>query len=172
MKCQKIVPIIVGLALFCFSRNSSAQIVSATIGVNGLTCSQCSRSVEMELKKLPFVAKVDMDLEHTQGEIFFKRNENINLDDLSQAIRNAGFSTRFVKVQFDFSVLNLGSSCFIYNDNAFYFLKPLEENHPERMQFQVLAPGFLPKKELKNYSFKTSGTCAGAEKYYLKALGG
>lgn len=150
----------------------SAQIKSATIGVNGLTCSQCSRSVEMALQKLPFVAKVEMDLTHTTGTVYFKNNSKIDLTQLAQAPRNAGFSTAFVRLAFDFSKINPGKYCFVYKGKVFYFLQPLANNHPSLMDFQVIGSGFLPKKELKTYSLKPNGSCVSSEKFFLKPVNG
>ena len=40
-----------------------AQFISAEIGIDGLTCSACTRSAEMSIRKLPFVADVKMNIE-------------------------------------------------------------------------------------------------------------
>lgn len=148
------------------------QIEAATIGINGLTCSQCSRSVEMSLRKLPFVANVVMNLEHTRGVVYFKSDQKIDLNQLADAPSDAGFSTAYVQLKFDFSGIRPGADCFVYRGKAFYFLQPLTPDHPSVMDFQVIAKGFLPKKEMKNYSLKASGSCLASEKYYLKQLKG
>ena len=72
-----------------------AQFKEVTVGVNGLTCSQCSRSVEMRIRKLAFVADVKMNLEHTEGRIFFKKGDKVNVDKIAAAVVDAGFSVRF-----------------------------------------------------------------------------
>src|SRR5688500_13143650 len=72
------------------------------IGINGLTCSMCSRSVEMSLRRLDFVHNVLMSLETTEGRIFFKQNASINLDQIAKAVVDAGFSVRFVSLQMSF----------------------------------------------------------------------
>jgi len=147
-----------------------AQIVRAEVGVNGLTCSQCSRSVEMELRKLPFVQKVDMNLEHTSGIVLFKPGTRVSVDKLTRAVVNAGFSTRFVRLTFDFKAIHPGTECFTVGQDAFYFLQPLSASHPEQMTFQVIAKGFLPDKALRQFVLKPSGDCRAKEKFYLKAI--
>jgi len=159
-----------GLLLAC-SCPAFAQILSATIGVNGLTCSQCSRSVEMSLRRLPFVQKVDMNLAHTQGTVYFKQGKPINLEALAQAPRDAGFSTRFVRIRLDLSAIHPGERCFVYQGKAFYFLQPLQKQQRSAiMGFQIIAKGFLTDKEWRTYTFKPDSLCSASEKYYLKPL--
>jgi cation transport ATPase len=90
--------------------SSKAQILSAKVGVNGLTCSMCTRSVEMSLRRLDFVDSVVMSLENTDGEIFFKENHPINLELLVKAVTNAGFSLRFLKIQLDLRDIEINES--------------------------------------------------------------
>src|ERR1700744_3890006 len=73
-----------------------AQVISARVGVNGLTCSQCSRSVEMQLRKLSFVKNVNMNLKQTEGDLEFKEGAKIDFSKIAEAIKNAGFSVRFL----------------------------------------------------------------------------
>ena len=160
---------IVFCLLFILSAGvARAQITGAEIGVNGLTCSQCSRSVEMELRRLSFVADVNMDLDHTTGKILFKKNRPVQLPALSRAVANAGFSTRFLNITVDLS--GAGRECFRYNQSAFYFLRPLSSSHPDTLTFQVIGKPFLPGKEYKKYHLTAAGNCTGKEKYYLMPL--
>jgi copper chaperone CopZ len=145
------------------------QIRGAEIGINGLTCSQCSRSVEMQLRKLPFVANVAMNLEQTNGKISFKDNADIRLSALAKAVTDAGFSPRYLYVTLDVATISPTEGCFSLDQQAFYLLSPLREGHPATMTFQLIGKEFLPAKELKHYHLSSSGNCSGKEKYYLKA---
>lgn len=147
---------------------AAAQIRGAEIGINGLTCSQCSRSVEMQLRKLPFVAGVAMNLEQTSGKISFKNNADIHLAALAGAVSDAGFSTRYLYVTLDVSSVSPADRCFSLDHQAFYLLSPLGQGHPRTMTFQLIGTGLLPAKELKHYHLTASGNCSGKEKYYLK----
>src|ERR1700744_4870126 len=88
---------LLGITFCLFSVVSYAQITEVDLGVNGLTCSQCSRSVEMRIRKLDFVKDVQMNLEHTEGKIFFKENKKVDIDKIAQAVVDAGFSVRTLK---------------------------------------------------------------------------
>ena len=82
--------------LCCCAGPASAQIGVVRIGVNGLTCSQCTRSVEKKLRQLPFVADVSMNLANTSGEIRLQPGAAFRPAALPTAVRDAGFSVRFV----------------------------------------------------------------------------
>ena len=88
------------LLLIC-SKESKAGIQWVEVGVNGLTCSMCTRSVEMSIRKLEFVDSVVMDLETTEGRIFLRPNVPFNLGQIAKAIVKAGFSVQFVKIRLD-----------------------------------------------------------------------
>ncbi len=60
-----------------FSCNSKAQFTSAELGVDGLTCSACTRSVELSIRKLDFVKDVQMNLDNTVGQITFVPGKQI-----------------------------------------------------------------------------------------------
>lgn len=83
------------------SSAARAQFLTAELGINGLTCSQCSNSVAIQLQKLPFVSAVEMDLEETIAHVTFKKNAKVNWNEIPQAIINAGFSIRNAAATFN-----------------------------------------------------------------------
>ena len=86
---------------------SYAQFVSAEIGVDGLTCSACTKSVEMSLRKLDFVQDVQMNLENTNGKVTFKPGALIYIDKIAKAVDNAGFSVSYLHATFSFNSLTV-----------------------------------------------------------------
>lgn len=92
----------IAFLLLCLPKGF-AQFVWAEIGVNGLTCSQCSRSVEMSIIKLDFVKDVQMGLESTVGKILFKQGNDISFKKIAKAITDAGFSIRYLKANYSFN---------------------------------------------------------------------
>src|SRR4051812_38883306 len=82
---------------------SSAQFKSAMVGVNGLTCSACTRTVEMSIRKLDFVQDVTMNLENTEGKIVFKENADVDISKVARAVTDAGFSVRYLTAVFLFN---------------------------------------------------------------------
>ncbi len=102
----------------------SAQVQQAMVGIDGLTCSQCSRSVEMQLRKLPFVAGVDMSLDSAVSVVTFKKNLSIVPERLASAVTNAGFAVRYIRLW-----INLDSVS-INTDNSFTI---------KRIQYRLLS---------------------------------
>src|SRR5580658_4426424 len=110
------------LLFLCFFSQAVAQFQTVFIGVNGLTCSQCSRTVEMSIRKLDFVADVQMNLEHTEGKIILKKDKKADMDKIAQAVVNAGFSLRYLQADLlvDNSV-DVSGQCFNYKGDAYEF---------------------------------------------------
>jgi copper chaperone CopZ len=130
--------------------HSEAQFSKVEIGVNGLTCSQCSRTVEMSLRKLDFVADVQMNLQHTEGTIALKPGKKVDMDQVAQAVINAGFSLRYLTatLQVD-NTVNANGGCFAYNGDQYV----LAEGHklPAKGTAQLK---FIGKKYLSKGDFK------------------
>lgn len=80
-----------------------AQFSRGELGLNGLTCSQCSKSIEQQLKKIPYIDRIHMDLEKTTATVYFKKGSQVAPEALAKAVENAGFSLRYLKVELDAS---------------------------------------------------------------------
>jgi copper chaperone CopZ len=156
------------ITIFFCAPAYAQKIVEAEIGINGLTCSQCSRSVELSLRRLRFIKDVSMDLEHTKGRLFFKDNEKIDPDAIAQAVKNAGFSVRSLDVVF---MLNdkLQPPCF--NANGFsYQVVRSPQVLQGRVELQVLGNSFLPKKEFKTWQPLLKNSCNTKGKLFFAAI--
>lgn len=64
--------------LFITLSGAKAQFLWAEIGVDGLTCFACSRSVEISVRKLDFVDSVVMNLEYTDRKVYFKKERRLS----------------------------------------------------------------------------------------------
>lgn len=136
--------------MLCFLA-CSAQLFAGLkwvdVGVNGLTCSMCTRSVEMSLKRLDFVKNVEMNLETTEGRIFFKEGTPIDLNALAKAVIDAGFSVRFLKLQLSFDDIPLkDDGSFVFQGQSYQWLDFQNKvNGP--VALKLVDENFLPKKE-------------------------
>ena len=147
-----------------------AQFINATIGINGLTCSQCSRSVEMQLRKLPFVKDVKMNLEQTSGTIFFKENKKVNIKSIAGAVKDAGFSVRFLKVEIDKTKVNISEQgCFNLDGNSYNILSPSSIPSKAILTLQFVGKDYLPAGDLKRYKLPATTNCKGQAVYYATA---
>lgn len=158
----------------------SAQFASAEIGVDGLTCSACTRSVEMSIRKLSFVDSVSMNLEHTEGKIIFKKGAKVDIEKIAKAVVDAGFSLRSLNAEIIIDDLKAGNDfCWDYQDNVYHFVKMpeyVELKGPVKLKF--IGSEYMSNKEYKAWKIYctdacNSGTPANAphsKNYYVSLL--
>ena len=168
------------------SFTTSAQFVSAEIGVNGLTCSACTRSVEMSIRKLDFVQDVQMDLENTKGTITFKPGTKIDIEKVAKAVINAGFSVRYLNAVFktDNTIQVSDNYCFAYGDDTYQFIKvtatPEQDSQyhsflqqlflKDNVTLKFLGKEFLPSTDYKKWKADLKSQCTGAKNLYYVTL--
>jgi copper chaperone CopZ len=130
------------------------------IGVNGLTCSACTRSVEMSLRRLDFVDSVQMSLENTEGIVTSKVGTQVDFNRLAKAVVDAGFSVRFLRVTVDLENIPINADgCFMIGENSFQWIS-YESNQSKPSVLRFVDASFLPGKESNRWKkkFKTN-TC-------------
>lgn len=136
--------------LLCLSGKS--QFLSFTVGVNGLTCSQCCRSVEMSLLRLPFVAGVEMNLEQTEGKITLKPGFEPNADRIAKAVDDAGFSVRFLKAELSYQVTDTTNAHCVSIQNRTYQLLEGSIKNDTRLNWIFVGINFMSADNYKNFS--------------------
>jgi copper chaperone CopZ len=151
---------------------SFAGIQWVDIGVNGLTCSMCSRSVEMSLRRLDFVDSVSMSLEKTEGRIFLHNNTPVNLQQIAKAVVNAGFSVRFLRVEFSFNDVAVNQDgSFSYRGQDYEWIDFNGGITKARASLKLVDENFLPKKESLQWKKKvTALTKSGNQKNVLHVV--
>jgi copper chaperone CopZ len=157
--------------LFC-SYTSSAQFISAEIGVDGLTCSACTRSVEMSIRKLDFVQDVQMNLDNTMGTITFKTGAKIDIEKVAKAVINAGFSVRYLTAVFktDNTITVSDNYCFAYGGDTYQFVKVSSTPLQNTTTFKFLGKEFLSSKDYKKWKADLKSQCTGAKNLYYVTL--
>ncbi|WP_443937268.1 heavy-metal-associated domain-containing protein [Pedobacter sp. MW01-1-1] len=100
MKTLKIFSI---LMLFIAVRVSAQQISTADLQVNGLTCSMCSNATQKSLETLNFIGSVKPDLNKNIFVLTFKTDKSVNLDQILNKVKDAGFSVGNLTAIFKFN---------------------------------------------------------------------
>lgn len=146
--------------LLCGFFSANAQFETVYIGVNGLTCSQCSRTVEMSIRKLDFVDNVQMNLQHTEGKIILKKNKKADIDKIAQAVFDAGFSVRYLQadIMIDNSATETGT-CFKYKGDEFVFAETPREPIKGTVKLKFIGKKFMPKNEFKKMESTMNASC-------------
>lgn len=177
---MKTIKLLSALLLLLLTINASAQFTSAEIGVDGLTCSACTRSVEMSIRKLSFVDSVAMNLEHTEGRIFFKKNAKVEMDKVAKAVIDAGFSLRSLtaSVNVNNNIKASNDFCWVYENNTYHFVKvPAAENLNGSIRLKFIGDKYMSKKELKDWKMYMTSSCSegvpavpSSKNYYVSPL--
>ena len=155
MRRFQLLQVLIFSFLFSATENATAGIKWIDVGVNGLTCSMCSRSVEMSIKRLDFVDSVVMSLEKTEGRVYLKENAIVNLKEIARAIVNAGFSVRFLRLEFNFNDVSLSNNgVFTFQGQTYQWLDFNDQLKNNNAILKLVDDDFLPKKESNQWKKK------------------
>ena len=173
MKRISAVAIYTYLIILFSSQMTSAQFQTVSIGVNGLTCSQCSRTVELSIRKLDFVADVDMNLQHTEGKVTLVKNSKPDMEKIAQAVINAGFSLRYLTADLliDNGVV-MNSGCIQYNGDQYVYIQAPKEPLKGTVRLKFIGKKYLPKNEFKKVEQYMSMKCGSptGRVYHIDAI--
>jgi copper chaperone CopZ len=145
--------IIVTTIYLLISLTTAGQFKTANIGIDGLTCSMCSYSVERSIKKLGFVERVAVDLNTNIATVVFKTDVKTNIRDLIKSVANAGFSVHSLSAQFNFPTsVKVTDSFFYFDDQTFIILDP-KSNEMFRgpVEIKFIEKKFSESKLYKKY---------------------
>jgi len=89
--------LLTGLLLLAPSSFASAQkadVSSATIQVDGLSCPFCAYGLEKHLKKVKGVEQVEINMKSGNAIVQMKQGAHVDDQALRQAVKKAGFTAR------------------------------------------------------------------------------
>lgn len=138
----------------------NAQLKYVKLGVDGLTCTACCRSVEKFIGKLKNVKEVSINLDNAEGVVYFVNNENVNFESISRAVTRAGFSIRFINVVYQFSELQVNND-FCLNAGAFQlqFVRIDKKILDGLVELKLLGEKFQTKSEFRKIKSSLVNLC-------------
>lgn len=154
--------------------SSYAQISKAEIIATGLTCSMCSNAINKQLKAMPEVEKVMIDLNNNTFVVNLKNNSLVTPQMLKSNIEKTGFFVGSMILTMDANKVEpKDNSSFKNASGTYVFVNPDEKATSEKLRLKVLNSGFVTKKEYKQSSKLLSkyigfGTQEGT--YYVKTI--
>ena len=125
-----------------FSLNSNAQIVKAEIRATGLTCSMCSNAINKQLKTVPEVVNVEIDLNSNTFTVTLKEGNELSPKIFKEKVEKAGFFIGSLVVTAKSNTITQ-SSYIMVND---------KKSNASEIQFQVVDKGYVTEKEFKKLS--------------------
>jgi len=153
---------------------AQGQFKSVEMGIDGLTCSMCSRSVEMSLVKLDFIDRIEMDLNSNRSEIFFREGMYVSIDKVAQAVIDAGFSVAYLNALFDFKEQPIDThTCWNYAYETYHFLEVSQPQLKGETVLKFIGTNFLSRTELKKWEAQLSAAKnkgCGQNEYYSVTL--
>jgi copper chaperone CopZ len=137
------------------------RIISATVRVDGLTCSLCHRSVYKALKGLNFVDKLIPNLDETSLDIIFLYNQTVSFDRIAEAIQDAGFSVGILKASVDFPAMVVRNDDHIALGGALLHVINLagERSIQGRVEMKLIDANFIPHDEAADWRTKVHHSC-------------
>lgn len=149
---------IVVVCALSFSAN--AQISSAKLQASGLTCAMCARAVYKNLEALPFVEKIDTDLNGSSFLLDFKGETSVDIDAIRKKVEDAGFSVAALDLTASFQNVSVKPDQHLtYGGNVFHFVGVKEQTIQGDKTFRVIDKHFTSGKEQKKFQGMTSMEC-------------
>lgn len=151
---------IVFLFLLLQANNLSAQFTGATLRASGLTCAMCSKAVFNALSAVPYVEKVQPDIQASTYQINFKSAANIDPDLMAKAVTDAGFSVAKLEMTGSFPETAIEKDGHvIWNNNVYHFVQSSVKTIKGKQTIRLVDKLFVSAKEQKNYAKLSSMRC-------------
>ena len=175
LNMKKITSILMTIVALLSINISLAQMSKVEIVATGLTCSMCSNAINKQLKKLPEVDKVDIDLNSNTFTVTLKKNNNITPRILKESVQKAGFFVGLMLVYIDFDNQKIIDNSKVKNNNLnLIFIDTNAKILNGLTKLKILDKGYLVTKEFKknaiNYVKYASLSSDNEDDYHLKTL--
>jgi copper chaperone CopZ len=152
--------IIMSVTLCVLSFLAEAQISSAKLQASGLTCAMCARAVYKNLEALPFVEKIDTDLNGSSFLLDFKNDKPVDIDAIRKKVEDAGFSVAVLDLTASFNDVAVKADHHLnYNGSVFHFVGVKDQTITGDKTFRVIDKHFTSSKEQKKFQGMTSMEC-------------
>lgn len=139
---------------------AQAQFKKASLQAAGLTCAMCSNATLKALKALPFVDKIDTDLNTTTFQLYFKPNAAVNIDQIKRKVEDAGFSVAKLVLTAGFDQVKVGNDVHIsYAGNTLHFINVKDQVLQGEKSITVIDKDFVTTKQFRKYSTQTAMPC-------------
>ena len=156
--------LLLAVVIILVSTNTYAQISKAEIRATGLTCSMCSNAINKQLKTLPEVIKVEIDLNTNTFTVTLKEGNTLSPKVFKEKVEKAGFFIGTLVITAKPETITQSSYILVNN-------KPKNLNE---IQFQVVDKGYVTEKEFKKLSksYKNVDTYASnnEDDFHIKIL--
>lgn len=165
--------------LICLNHLANSQVYKGELVANGLTCSLCSNATLKQLKTIPFLDSIDIDIESTKFMLNFKPNTTYDLNLIKEKVEDAGFSVGSLILTMKLQNITVENDFQYSLDGILYhFIDTKKKTLTDIGRFKVLDKGFMSEKEFKKYEkvaskypcYNTSKSNPLKQHYHLKVI--
>ncbi|HVI45657.1 MAG TPA: heavy-metal-associated domain-containing protein [Chitinophaga sp.] len=140
--------------------SAQAQFRKASLQATGLTCAMCSRATLESLQTLPFVDKIDTDLNNTTFILYFKKDAAVNIDAIKQKVEDAGFSVGKLVMTANFSDVKVQKDAHVsFAGNTLHFMDVKDQVLNGEKDITVIDKNFVSARQFKKFSTETTMPC-------------
>jgi copper chaperone CopZ len=151
---------VLGTMLLLLTYSGHAQFTAATLRASGLTCAMCSKAVFNALTGVPYVEKVQPDIQASTYQITFRSGAHVDPDLLARAVTDAGFSVAKLEMAGDFPETAITKDSHItLNSQVFHFVQSSSKVIKGKQTIRLIDKMFLSAKDHKNYARLTTMAC-------------
>lgn len=137
-----------------------AAPVSASLKVDGLTCSLCNRSVHEAVTKLDFIGTVAADLANASFTLTFKPGQEIRLDRIARAVQEAGFSVGALTLRLQVAGLQIQEGLHFPISGAYlHFVEMRPQTLDGVVEVQLVDQIFLAASDRSRWAARVSAEC-------------
>lgn len=136
--------------LFVINKVSAQQITTVEMQVTGLTCSMCSQATEKSLRTLDYVSEVTPDLNKNLFIIKFKKDKDVNFDQLNKKVKDAGFSIGKLEATVNFNQTKIDDNGqAVVGTNIYRFANAKDKVLNGTVKVNVIDKGFVSNSVFK-----------------------
>ncbi|CAL1516874.1 heavy-metal-associated domain-containing protein [Chitinophaga sp. MM2321] len=139
---------------------AQAQYKKAALQATGLTCAMCSKATFEALQTLPFVDKIDTDLDNTTFVLFFKPDAAISIDAIKGKVEDAGFSVGKLVMTANFHDVKVQNDAHVaFGGSTLHFMDVKNQVLNGDKDITVIDKNFVSSKQFKKFTTETSMSC-------------
>ena len=157
MTINKIKTSLLVAAITLFTVTANAQISKAAISATGLTCSMCSNAINKQLKTIPNVQNVDVDLNTNTFIVTMNDGNSITPLIFKQKVEDAGFFIGQLELTMASETAKTQPYIIVENGavkDGVLKVKVLDEGYVTAKEFKKLSKSY---KNLPSYNSKNEG---------------
>ena len=136
-----------------FTFETQAQLQWTTIGIDGLTCSQCFYSVVQSIRNMRSVQQVEMNLNNSEARVTQNIEGYSQILQLGEQVNNAGFTVRFLTITLKIdSTFDIAASKINSQVGTLVLLDNTIIQRDSTYTFQIIDKRYCKKNTYKRWS--------------------